>query len=193
MRRRFLQLSLLAALALAGCASKEAFRATDITGSAVGGAFLLTDHNGQPRKLADFHGKAVVIFFGYTHCPDVCPTTLGELSTVMKQLGAQASDVQVLFVTADPKRDTPQVLKDYAPAFYPSFIGLTGSGAAYQAFVRDYKLFSENRPLGNDGGYTVDHTASSYVLDREGRVRLLVPAGFGVENWVHDLKLVLAE
>lgn len=180
-------------LGLQGCKQPEPFVATDITGSAIGGDFNLQDFNGQTRRLADFKGKLVVLFFGYTHCPDVCPVTLGELSTVRKRMGDDFRDVQVLFVSADPVRDTTAVLRQYVTYFSPDFLGLRAEGAELARFKANYKLVGEAQKPDANGNYAVDHSAASFVLDRQGRARLMVPLGHGTENWVHDLKLLLAE
>ena len=138
----------------------------------------LTDHNGKPRTLADFQGKVVVLFFGFTHCPDVCPTTLGELAMVMKELGKDADRVQVLFVTVDPERDTPEVLPQYVPAFDPSFLGLYGDAEATARTAKEFKIFYQKQPLPG-GGYSIDHSAGTYIYDQQGRLRLFAPYGAG--------------
>ncbi|GIZ50847.1 lipoprotein [Noviherbaspirillum aridicola] len=168
------------------------FKNTDVTGLDYAKGFAMKDHNGQPRKLEDFRGKAVVVFFGYTHCPDVCPTTMAEMANVMQQLGPQAERVQVLFVTVDPERDTPQLLSQYVPAFHPSFLGLIGDKAETEKIAKDFRVFYQ-KVNGKDGGYTMDHTAGSYVFDPQGRIRLFVRHGQGTEPIVHDLKLLLSE
>ena len=177
--------SSVAALALALLASCSPdgpkFRSTDITGADFGKALSLTGHDGRPRTLADFRGKLVVLFFGFTHCPDICPTTLADMAGVMKALGADAARVQVLFVTVDPERDTAGLLAKYVPAFDASFLGLTGNPAAVQAAAKEFKIFYEKRPGGAPGAYTVDHSGQSYVLDAQGRLRFAgtTKPGFG--------------
>lgn len=146
------------------------FRSTDITGVDYGKGFALTDHHGRPRTLEDFRGKVVVLSFGFTHCPDVCPTTLAELAGVMKALGGDAAGVQVLFLTVDPERDTREVLARYVPAFHPGFIGLYGDLEATRRTAKEYKIFFDKRPVGDT--YSVDHSAQSYIIDRQGRLRL---------------------
>jgi protein SCO1/2 len=169
------------------------FQATDITGAAMGGEFRLQDHTGQTRALSDFRGKVVVLFFGYTHCPDVCPTTLSELAAAMKQLGARASEVQVLFVTVDPERDTQALLAQYVPAFNPAFIGLTGSEADIRHVAELYKIVYQKAFSGSDQkNYTVDHSAGSYILDKTGKLRLFVNYGAGAAVFAHDIGLLLA-
>ena len=203
--RLILPLLLLIA-ALAGCSDKPSaesgqmmltpatttFKNSDVTGLGYARDFALNDQDGKPRTLADFKGKAVVIFFGYTHCPDVCPTTMAEMSGVMKQLGPDADRVQVLFVTVDPERDTPALLKQYVPAFDPRFIGLSGDAEATAKVAKEFRVFYQKVPGKTEGSYTMDHTAASYVFDPQGRVRLFVRHGQGPDPIVHDLKVLLA-
>ena len=166
---------MLAALLLAACdGSGPKFRNVDMTGADYAKGFALTDHNGKPRTLADFAGKVVVVFFGYTRCPDVCPTTMVEMKEVMRKLGPDADKVQVLFVTLDPERDTQQVLAQYVPAFDPRFLGLYGDSATTLKTAKDFKVFYEKRAGSDSGSYTLDHTAASYVFDPQGRLRLYV-------------------
>lgn len=172
--------------------AKTPFKNTDLTGLNYGNDFALKDHTGQVRKLTDFKGKAVVVFFGFTHCPDVCPTTLAELATVMKELGPLADKVQVLFITVDPERDTPELLAKYVPAFDPRFLGLVGSVAETEQVAKQFKAFYQKVPGKTAGSYTVDHTAGSYIFDPQGRIRLFVRHGQGTEPIVHDLKLLLS-
>jgi len=180
---------------LSACGEKSApapkFQNTDLTGLEYARDFALTDHTGKPRTLADFKGKAVVVFFGFTQCPDVCPTTLAEMSEVLKQLGPQADKVQVLFITVDPERDTQELLSKYVPAFHPSFIGLRGDAAATEKVAKEFKAFYQKVPGSTPGSYTMDHTAGSYVFDPQGRIRLFVRHGKGPEPIVHDLKQLL--
>ena len=181
----------LAALALVGCsASGPSFRNTDITGADYGKDFTLTDHTGKTRTLGDFRGKVVVMFFGYTHCPDVCPTTLAELKAVRDQLGEEAKKLQVLFVTVDPERDTPKLLAEYVPAFDPSFLGLYGDSAATAKVAKDFRVFYQRVPGKTPDDYTVDHTAGSYVFDLRGRLRLFVRYG-NAANLVADIQTLL--
>ena len=182
----------LMALSLFSCTERPlVFKNSDITGIDYAKDFALTDHNGQLRTLADFKGKAVVLFYGYTQCPDVCPTTLAELAAVMKDLGPLADRVQVLFVTLDPERDTRELLAQYAPAFDKRFLGLSGDAAATKKTAKDFKVFVEKRPGATPEYYTVDHTAASFAFDPQGRVRLFLRHGQGAEPIVHDLKLLL--
>jgi protein SCO1/2 len=189
----FLSLACLASLllCLSACQS-EKFVNTDVTGLDYAKDFALTDHNGKPRTLADFKGKAVVMFFGYTQCPDVCPTTMAEMANVMQQLGPLADRVQVLFVTVDPARDTPTILSQYVPAFDKRFLGLYGDDAATAKVAKEFKVYYQKVPGKTPGSYTMDHTAGSYVFDPKGNIRLFVKHGQGTEPLVHDLKLLLS-
>jgi len=167
------------------------FKSTDITGADFGKTLELTGHDGKPRALADFRGKLVVLFFGYTHCPDICPTTLADMAAVVKALGADAARVQVLFVTLDPERDTPDVLSKYVPAFDPTFLGLYGDVAATQRTAKDFRIFYEQRPGKVPGAYTVDHSAQAYVFDAQGRLRLLVRHDRIAQDLADDLRSLL--
>lgn len=183
----------LAAL-LAGCNSGgPKFKNTDITGAGYGTELSLTDHNGKPRTLADFRGKVVVLFFGYTHCPDVCPTTLSELSQVMQLLGSDADRVQVLFVTVDPERDTPAVLAKYVTAFDPRFLGLYGDAEATRRAAKEFKVFYEKHEGSASGQYTMDHSAGTYVIDTKGRLRLFVGYGKADADLAQDIRTLLKE
>jgi protein SCO1/2 len=175
----------------AGCDSGPRFRSTDITGADYGKSLELTDHTGRARKLEDFRGKAVVVFFGFTHCPDVCPTTLADLSNAIKQLGSDAERVQVLFVTVDPERDTQEALAKYVTAFDPRFLGLYGDAAATQRTAKEFKVYYEKRKTGD--GYSVDHSGQSYVIDPQGRLRLFVRHDRIASDLPEDLKTLLRE
>ena len=178
------------AFALSACApSPPRFLASDITGSDFGHGFTLPDASGRTRTLGDFRGKVVVLFFGYTHCPDVCPTTLAETAGALKQLGPDAKRVQVLFVTVDPERDTQQALAQYVTAFDPSFIGLRGDEEATRRVAKEFKIYYEKRKQGD--GYTVDHSAQTYVIDPQGRLRLLVRHDRLAQDLAHDLRVLL--
>ena len=182
---------LIATLALSACSgSAPRFKNTDITGADYGKDFTLTDHTGKTRTLADFRGKVVVMFFGYTRCPDVCPTTLAELRVAKEQLGDSGNRLQVLFVTVDPERDTQKLLANYVPAFDPTFLGLYGDAAATAKVAKEFKVFYQKAPGKAPDSYTVDHTAGSYVFDPQGRLRLYVRQG-NVPNLVADLKTLL--
>jgi protein SCO1/2 len=167
------------------------FRSTDITGADFGRELALTGHDGKPRSLADFRGRFVVLFFGYTHCPDICPTTLVDMAEVMKKLGKDAARVQVLFVTVDPERDTPEVLAKYVPAFDPGFLGLSGDAAATQRAAKEFKIFYEKRPGSTPSAYTVDHSGQSYVLDAQGKLRLFVRYDRISTDLADDLRTLL--
>jgi len=185
-------LALLFAAWLAACSPEgPKFKSTDITGSGFGHELALTGHDGKPRTLADFRGKAVVLFFGYTHCPDICPTTLADMAGVMKQLGNDAARVQVLFVTVDPERDTPQVLSQYVPAFDPGFLGLYGDLAATQRAAKEFRIFYEKHAGSTPSAYTVDHSAQSYVIDPQGRLRLFVRQERIAQDLADDLRALL--
>jgi protein SCO1/2 len=197
--KKILAFALIAVSLLAGCgekpgtaAPKQVFQGTDLTGANFGRDFALTDHHGKPRTMADFKGKAVIMFFGYTQCPDVCPTTMAEMSEVMKQLGPQAEQVQVLFVTVDPERDTQKLLAEYVPAFDQRFLGLYGSAEQTAAVAKEFKVIYNKVPGTTKGSYSMDHTAASYVFDKDGKLRLLLRPGQPTSTTVHDLKLLLS-
>jgi len=178
-------------VALAACGSSgPSFKNADITGADYGKDFRLTDHNGRVRTLSDFRGKVVVMFFGYTRCPDVCPTTLAELKSVREQLGEDGKRMQVLFVTVDPERDTPQLLASYVPAFDPSFLGLYGDPSTIAKVAKDFRVFYQKVPGKTPDDYTVDHTAGSYVFDPQGRLRLFAREG-NAANLVADIRTLL--
>lgn len=184
------------AAALGGCdrpAAKPQFHATDITGVDFGRSLALTDQNGQRRTLADLKGKVSLLFFGYTRCPDVCPTTMAELAEVKKSLGADGQQVQGVFVTVDPERDTPEILKSYLASFDPDFLGLRGTPSETAAAAKEFRIFYEKVPGKTADSYTMDHTAASYVLDKEARVRLFVRYGSGAAALADDLKALLRE
>jgi len=173
----------------AACDSGPQFRSTDITGAPYGQGFELTDHTGKPRRLEDFRGKAVVLFFGFTHCPDVCPTTLADIAQAVKSLGPEAGRVQVLMVSVDPERDTEQSLARYVTAFDPSFLGLRGDLESTKRVAAEFKIYFEKRKQG--GSYTVDHSAQSYVIDPQGRLRLLVRHDRIAQDLAPDLRALL--
>ena len=186
--------ALAAIIALAACSKPDpiTFEATDVTGAAFGKELSLTDHAGRPRTLDDFKGKVVVVFFGYTFCPDVCPTTLAALREVKEKLGADGKRLQVLFVTVDPERDTPQVLSAYVPAFDPDFLGLYGDAEATQRAAKEFRIFYGKSPGATPASYTVDHSAQVFVFDPQGRLRLVAKPDFKVDSYLHDLRLLLA-
>ncbi len=180
------------ALLVSGCTEPRKFVSTDLSMVDWGKDFKLTDHNGQARNLGDFKGKAVVLFFGYTQCPDVCPTTLSTMREAMTLLGDDAKRVQVLFATVDPARDTPALLAQYVPSFHPSFLGLYGNEATIAATAKDFKVFYLKQPGKTPDSYSVDHSAGSYAFDPSGRLRLLLRHGETPANVAADLKLLLA-
>jgi len=203
--KRLLTILMLAAATVlaAGCdkiadragGKTAAFNNVDVTGLDYAKGFSLVDHTGKPRTLQDFRGKLVVLFFGYTQCPDVCPTTMAEMAAVLKELGPAADEVQVLFVTLDPERDTQELLASYVPAFDKRFLGLRGSLEDTARTAKEFKVFFSKVPgAGSEnsaGSYTIDHTAGSYVFDREGKVRLFLRHGQGPAPIAHDLRQLL--
>jgi len=188
-RRRFL---VLLPLLLAACKPAPlVWRNTDLTGASFGRQLQLTDHHGQLRNLTDFHGKAIVLFFGYTSCPDVCPTTLARFAEVMKTLGEEAGRVQVLFVTLDPERDSAARLAEFVPWFHPSFIGLRGDSGQIRRATEEFRIFSARKPVDGELGYVIDHSSGAYVFDPAGRLRLYVKDTASVEDIVADLRQLL--
>ncbi|WP_036316628.1 SCO family protein [Methylotenera mobilis] len=179
---------------LAGCNAannEQKFNATDITGVDFGNTLNLTDHTGKPRSLTDFKGKVVALFFGYTHCPDVCPTTLTDMKQAMKLLGGQANELQVLFVTLDPERDTQALLAEYVPAFDASFIGLYGTKEQTASVLKDFKIFAAKVENKGRSGYTIDHSAGVYVFDKAGKIRLYIDYGTKPDAIASDVKKLL--
>ena len=178
---------------LSACSdSAPKFAAIDVTGADYARDFSLTDHNGQTRSLKDFKGKVVVLFFGFTQCPDVCPTSMNELAEVKKMLGKDGDRLQGLFVTVDPERDTPEVLKAYMGNFDPSFLALyTTTPEQLAALAKDYKVYYKKVDGKTPTSYTMDHSAGSYVYDTEGKLRLYTRYGTGVQPLVDDIKLLL--
>jgi len=186
---------LAAVLALAGCdrlsPPKTPFHAADITGTPIGRSLALADHNGAARTLADFRGKVVLLTFGYTRCPDVCPTTLSDLATAVRRLGDEGSRVQVLFVTVDPKRDSAELLKNYVPAFDPRFLGLRGDAAATEKAEKEFRVYAAERQGRTPESYTVDHSAQIFAYDPEGRLRLMMQPGTPPDDIAADVRLLL--
>ena len=173
-----------------GCdARPQSFQSIDITGAEYAQAFELRDSDGKPRKLSDFQGKAVLLFFGFTQCPDVCPTALTRASAVKKQLGADGDKLAVIFVTIDPERDSPAMLKDYTAAFDPSFVGLHGDLKTTAETAAAFRIFYSKVPTG--ASYTMDHTATSYVYDPKGRLRLAVSHSLGADALASDIRTLL--
>ena len=176
---------------IAGCDGPPQFKSTDITGAPYGHTLELADHQGKPRRLEDWRGKVVVLFFGFTHCPDICPTTLADIAQAVKTLGPDAERVQVLMVSVDPERDTPEALAKYVTAFDPRFLALRGDLAATRKVAGEFKIYFEKAKSGES--YTVNHSAQSYVIDPQGRLRLLVRHDRIAADLPHDLKALLAE
>ena len=167
--------------------SRLQFSHTDITGADFAREFELTSHHGQSVRLADFKGKVVVLFFGFMHCPDVCPTTLSELNVVMERLGANAKHVQVLFVTVDPERDTLENLSSYMGAFNPDFLGLSGTADEIATVTQEFKVIYQKVEGSMSDTYSVDHSAGTYVFDGDGQVRLFVPYGANPDELTSDI------
>ena len=195
LRRRVLTslgaLALSAALAGCGDSSGPAFTGSDITGTHMGQGWTLTGTNGKPYTLQSFAGKVTLFFFGYTQCPDVCPTTLAELAQVVHLLGDQASRVQIVMITVDPERDTPEVLGAYVSSFDPSFLALYTTPDKLEALAKDYKVYYKKVDGPTPTSYSMDHSAGSYVFDPEGRLRLYARYGSGAANMAADIKLLL--
>jgi protein SCO1 len=199
-RRQWLALTA-AALLLVGCDKppvaaapplpKLTFKAVDISGADYGKDLALQDVDGKPRTLADYKGKVVVVFFGFTQCPDVCPSTLAEFVAIKQALGPDGARLQPIFVTVDPERDTADILKAYMAAFDPGFVALRGTPEQTAAAAKSFKAFYQKVPGKTPGSYTMDHTAAAYVFDTEGRARLFVRYGHPVADWVSDLKQLL--
>ena len=194
MKKR-LFLSLLAAGCLAACSppTKPAFKGIDLTGAEYARNLSLSDQDGHTRTLGDFKGKVVVLFFGYTQCPDVCPTTMAELAEVKRALGAEGDKLQGVFITIDPERDTAALLKAYLASFDPSFVGLRGSVDQTKAAAKEFKVFFAKVPGKAEGSYTMDHTAASFIFDTQGRVRVFTRYGSGPQAMTDDIKILLAE
>jgi protein SCO1/2 len=184
----------IAALLLAGCDRPGhglAFQSLDLTGADWGRDFSLLDADGRTVRLADFKGRCVLLFFGFTQCPDVCPTALARAAEVMQLLGPDAARLQVIFVTVDPERDVPAVLREYSRAFHPGFIGLHADLATTEATAKAFKVFYRKVPTGSS--YTIDHTATSYVLDPAGRLRLAVRHEQDAASVASDIARLLKE
>jgi len=179
-------------LLLTGCDKPPAFKSTDISGVDWGKNFALTDHTGKARTLADYRGKVVILFFGYTQCPDVCPTTLMTMNETLKLLGDDAARVQVLFASLDPARDTQELLAQYVPQFNPSFVGLRGDEATTAAMAKEFRAFYTKVPGATPSTYTIDHSTGSYAFDPQGRLRLLLKHGDAPVNLAGDIKQLLA-
>lgn len=180
-------------LLVAACGEQKLpspFHASEVGAKFAGADFRLTDQHGRQRRLSDFHGKVVALFFGYVHCPDVCPTTMADMAQVMDKLGKDADRVQVLFVTVDPERDTPELLAQYVPAFHPSFLGLYGDAQSTAQVAQAFNVSYQKQPTSS--GYNVDHSAGTFLIDTQGQVRLLSPYGQRVDWLEQDIRLLLA-
>ena len=188
---RRLVLLVLAAWLAACTPAGPSFKGSDVTGATFGRDFALTDPAGQPRTLADYRGKAVAVFFGYTQCPDVCPTTLAALAEATRALGADADKVQVVFITVDPDRDTAALLAQYVPAFDPRFVGLRGDAAATERVAREFKVIYQKVPGTTPDRYTMDHSAGMFLFDRAGRLRVYESSA-DPAVLAHDLRTLLA-
>ncbi len=193
--RRLAACALLAGTAgfLGACSdSKPGFSSVDITGVDYAKGFELTDHNGQVRHLTDFAGKVVLMFFGYTQCPDVCPTTMSEMIEIKKALGKDGERLQVLFVTVDPERDTPELLKAYMENFDPSFLALRATPEKLVELTKDYKIYYKKVDGSTPTSYTMDHSAGSYLYDPQGKLRLFTRYGSPKEALTKDIQTLLA-
>jgi protein SCO1/2 len=185
-----------AALTLAGCeraAPPQHFNAVDMTGAEYARQFNLPDFDGKPRTLADFKGKVTAVFFGYTQCPDACPTTMAALSAVDQTLGADAPRLQVVFITLDPSRDTPALLKNYVTNFRPDFLALRGDEAQTKAVAKEFRVYYEKVPGKTADGYSIDHMAGTYVFDTQGRIRLFAKQNMDPTQLAADVKVLLDE
>ncbi|HWP18702.1 MAG TPA: SCO family protein [Burkholderiaceae bacterium] len=197
MSRRHLLLGV-SAVFLAGCdrlgfgEAKPTFQSIDITGAGYARDFKLKDPDGRERTLADFKGKVVAVFFGFTQCPDVCPTSLTELAQVRQALGADGEKLQGVFITVDPERDTPEILKAYMANFDPTFVALRGTPEETAAVAKEFKVYYAKVPGKTEGSYTMDHTAGVYVFDTQGQVRLFSRHGQGAEALTQDIRQLLA-
>lgn len=195
-KRDFLRLAgaSAAAAAMAGCSDpKPSFNAVDMTGADYAKGFALKDADGRERTLADFKGKVVVLFFGYAQCPDVCPTTMTEMAQVKQQLGKDGDKLQVLFVTVDPDRDTPEVMKAYMGAFDPAFVALIPTQEQLAAMAKDYKAYYKKVDGKTPTSYSMDHSAASYIYDTQGRLRLYARYGAGVAPMVADVQALIKQ
>ena len=187
-------LSIGAAVLISACSEqKPAFASIDITGADYAKDFSLTDHNGQPKSIKDFAGKVVVLFFGYTQCPDVCPTSMAELAEIKKLLGADGSRLQGLFITVDPERDTPDVLKAYMGNFDPTFLALVPTPEKLAALAKDFKVYYKKVEGKTPTSYTMDHSAGSYVFDTKGQIRLYTRYGSGAKPLAQDIQLLFKQ
>lgn len=186
-----LAVGLVATTGLAGCEGKPQFQSIDLTDAKYARGFELPDFNGQTRSLQDFRGKLVVVFFGFTQCPDVCPTAMTQLVEVKRQLGDDGDKLQPVFITVDPERDTPEVLKAYMGNFDPSFVGLRGTPEQLANVAQEFKVYYKKVEGKQPGAYTMDHSAASFIYDTQGRLRLYLRPGAGPQVLLDDLRLLL--
>jgi protein SCO1/2 len=190
-RRRFVLAATALAACLAGCQpTRQEFKSMDVSGAPYGRDFALRDPDGRLRRLADFEGRAVLLVFGFTQCPDVCPTALIRATAVREMLGPLAQQLQVLFVTVDPERDTPELLRNYTAAFHPDFLGLHADAEGTAELARAFKIHYAKVPTGSS--YTMDHSTLSYVFDARGRLRLAVRHDQSAEELAQDIRTLLA-
>ena len=181
-----------ASVVLMGCSpDKPQFKSIDLTGADYAQGFSLTDHNGQLRTLKDFAGKVVVVFFGFTQCPDVCPTSMAELAQVKQQLGPDGDKLQGIFITVDPERDTADMLKAYMGNFDPTFLALRPTLEQLPQVAKDFKIYYKKVDGKTPGSYTMDHSAGSYVFDEKGRIRLYNRYGSGADALASDIRLLI--
>lgn len=177
---------------LIGCSpDKPQFKSIDLTGADYAQGFSLADHNGRLRMLKDFAGKVVVVFFGFTQCPDVCPTSMAELAQVKQLLGPEGDKLQVIFITVDPQRDTPELLKAYMANFDPGFLALRPTPEQLPQVAKDFKIYYKKVEGKTPGSYTMDHSAGSYIFDPKGRIRLYNRYGAGADVLASDIRLLL--
>lgn len=189
LRTLFATLGVASAMVLAGCSSDEPeFLGSNISGTSLGSKLSMVDDNGQPRTLADYRDKVVVVFFGFTQCPDVCPTAMSQLAHAMELLGEDAKKVQILMVSVDPERDTPEILNAYVKAFNPSFVGLTGTPEQLAATAKSFRAYYSKVAGPTPDSYTMDHGSSFYILDQTGEARVLLRGDVPAEELVHDLR-----
>lgn len=186
-------ISVAGVLVLACSENKPAFTSIDVTGADYAKDFALTDHNGQPKTIKDFAGNVVVLFFGYTQCPDVCPTSMAELAEIKKLLGADGAKLQGLFITIDPERDKPEVLKAYMGNFDPTFLALIPTAEQLAALAKDYKVYYKKVEGKTPTSYTMDHSAGSFVYDTKGKLRLYTRYGTGAKPLAQDIALLLKQ
>ena len=178
---------------LSGCNSKvePEFLSTNITNASFGKDFKLSDHNGDIRSLADFRGKVIVLFFGYTNCPDICPSIMGKLAGTIKNLGNDSKQVQVLFISVDPEHDTPALLKQYVSTFNPTFLGLSGDLQTTRNIAKEFKITFQKQTGTTQDSYIMEHSTGAYIFDQKGKLRLYVNSGTNIDIISHDISELL--